>query len=104
MLEPHHWLKTLGALSIGGAIGGALGVPVFLLLRGYLDGLTIYEVVALFAAIGTGAQQALQRTVWFLGFFERLYELGTLKKRGIIKDKKYQEIVDELVDRRFLGK
>ena len=104
MLEPRHWLKTLGTLSIGGAIGAFLGALTYVLLRSYLEGVSIYEVMALFAGIGAGVQRTLQRAGWFLGFFEQIYELGKLKKRGIIKHEKYQEIVDELVKRRFLDK
>lgn len=104
MLEPRHWLKSLGTLSIGGAIGAFLGALIYLFLRSYVEGVSIYEVMALLAAIGAGVQRSLQRAGWFLGFFEQLYELGKLKKRGIIKTDKYQEIVDELVKRRFLDK
>ena len=104
MLEPHNWLKTLGTLSIGGAIGASLGALIYLFLRNYIEAVSIYQVIALFAAIGAGIQRTLQRAGWFLGFFEQLYELGKLRKRGIIRNEKYQEIVDELVKRRFLDK
>ncbi|HEY0722564.1 MAG TPA: hypothetical protein VGD41_00945 [Pyrinomonadaceae bacterium] len=104
MLEPRHWLKTVGTLSIGGAIGASVGALIYLLLRSYLEGVSIYEVMALLAAIGAGVQRTLQRAGWFLGFFEQLYELGKLKKSGIIKNEQYQEIVNELVKRRFLDK
>jgi len=104
MLEPRHWLKTLGTLSIGGAIGASLGALIYLILRNYLKRVSIYEAVGLVAGIGAGVQRMLQRAGWFLGFFEQLYELGKLKKRGIIKNEEYQKIVDELVERRFLGK
>jgi len=77
MLEPRKWLKTIGTLSIGGAIGASLGALIYLLLRSYLEGVSIYEVMALLAAIGAGVQRILQRAGWFLGFFEQLYELGS---------------------------
>lgn len=104
MVEPHNWLKTLGTLSIGGAIGASLGALIYLVLRSHLEGVSIYQVMALFAGIGAGVQRIAQRAGWFLGFFEQLYELGKLKNLGIIKNEKYQEIVDELVKRRFLDK
>jgi hypothetical protein len=36
MLEPRHWLKSLGTLSIGGAIGAFLGALIYLFLRSYV--------------------------------------------------------------------
>ena len=60
--------------------------------------------IGLCAAIGTGVQRLVQRAGGFFAFFDQLYELGQLVERGIINKETYQEIVNELVKRRFLNK
>jgi len=104
MLELRHWPKTLGSFTIGGAVGSLLGALVYLSLKIYFEGTNPYGVIGLCGAIGAGVQRMVQRAGGFLGFFEQLYELGKLAERGIIKKETYQEIVDELVKRRFLNK
>lgn len=104
MLELRHWLQTLGGLTLGGLIGIGFGALVYLSLRGQFQGINPYGVIGLCGAIGTGVHGVAQRTGGFFAFFEQLFELGELVKRGIINREKYQEIVDELVKRRFLGK
>jgi len=104
MVELRHWLQTFGGLTLGGLIGIGFGALVYLFLRGHFQGVNPYGVIGLGGAIGTGVHGVVQRAGGFFAFFEQLFELGELVKRGIIKKEKYQEIVDELVRRRFLGK
>lgn len=103
MLELRHWLQSLSALTLGGLIGAGFGVLVYFSFAIHF-GISPYGVIGLAAAIGTGVQRLVQRTGVFFAFFEQLYELGKLVERGIINKETYQEIVNELVKRRYLNK
>ena len=104
MVELRHWLQTLRSLTLGGLSGIGFGALDYLFLRVQFQDLDPRGVIGLCGAIGTGMHSVIQRAGGFFAFFEQLFELGELVKRGIIKKEKYQEIVDELVRRRFLGK
>ena len=104
MVEPRHWLETVGSLTLGGAVGAALGAVVYFYFGSHFGSISPYSIIGLSGAVGSGVQRLLQPVTGTLGFMAQLILLKILWQLGIINQPTYQRIVNRLVERRFLGK
>ena len=110
MSELTSFLHSLRALSFGGLIGAGLGALVFFQFQPYLATINPYLFIGTFAALGTGFQQSIHGVLafvfkpifQFLAFYEKLLELSALASQGKITEEKHDEIVNQLVEERFL--
>ena len=108
MAEFLSWVKSLNGLKIGTLLGVVLGPALYLFAKRSYNTTELLFVAVLGAAIGTVIHTILQyflrRPLEVREFRKDLDELGELFKNGTITKQTYQQTINGIVRRRFLGK
>jgi hypothetical protein len=107
--EIRRYADSIRAYGFGGLVG--LGLGIILSYRFNVSlGLPPRWFIAACGLLGTICHQTIQGFLnlvfgpifKLLAFHEKLYELDALARRHVISAEKHRELVDKLVEKRFL--
>jgi membrane protein YqaA with SNARE-associated domain len=102
------WVKNLNGLKTGTLLGGVFGCTLYLIAKRGYNPMGLLIVAVLGTATGTALhsilQYVLKRPMEVREFHKDLDELCELRKNKTITKRTYQQMINGIVRRRFLGK
>jgi hypothetical protein len=101
MLDQGPLTKALLSYRLGGLVGAYIGFLISSFFSTYFVQFTRILFILICGLIGNAVHGSIQRLFDSLMF--KLVELWMLKTLGIITKEKYQELVNQLVEKRILN-
>jgi hypothetical protein len=101
MLDQGPLTKALLSFRLGGLVGACIGFLISSSFPTYFDQFTRILLILICGLIGNAVHGSIQR--FFDSLMVRLAKLWVLKTLGIITKEKYQELVNQLVEKLILN-
>jgi hypothetical protein len=109
-LKPSQIIEILRATTFGGLVGAGIGTILYLRFPEYFTIIGPYWFIGGCGALGTGLQQAIERTLRFvfkppfkvITFHEKLQELDQLRDHKRISPATHEHLVKSLCEKRYL--
>lgn len=101
MLDQGSLAKTIHGYRLGGLVAACAGFLISYYFPTYFVRITPFLFILICGLIGNVIHDSIQPFFDSLAF--KLFELWALKVLGIIKEERYQKLVNKLVEKRILN-